>query len=120
MSHELASIKTERRDGRLILHLRGEVDLSNAQPLQQRIEDAVAGNTDVALDLSAVEYVDSQGLRLLSQLSNRFSREGSKLQLIAPPGSFTRCVLDMTRMSEDIDVVDTIDGAPDARHRPDN
>jgi anti-anti-sigma factor len=111
VSHELASIDTERRDGRLILCLRGDIDLSNAQTLQQRIEHAVVGNTDVVLDLSAIGYIDSQGLRLLSQLSKRLSREGSKLQLIAPPGSFARRVLGLTRMSEDIEVVDTIDSA---------
>jgi anti-sigma B factor antagonist len=111
VNHELASIEPERRDGRLILHIRGDIDLSNAQPLQQRIEHAVVGKTDVVLDLSAIEYIDSQGLRLLSQLSNKLSREGAKLQLIAPPGSFARGVLELTRMSEDIDVVDTIDGA---------
>jgi anti-sigma B factor antagonist len=111
MNRELASIETERRDGRLILYLRGDIDLSNAEFLQQRIEHAVVGNTDVVLDLSAVEYIDSQGLRLVSQLSKGFSREGSKLQLIAPPGSFARGVLELTRMSEDIEVVDTIDAA---------
>ena len=111
MNNEQASIETERRDGRLVLYLRGEIDLSNAQPLQQQIEHAVVGKTDVVLDLSAIEYIDSQGLRLLSRLSNRFSREGSKLQLIAPPGSFARGVLELSRMSEDIDVVDTIDNA---------
>ena len=120
MSHELASIDTERRDGRLILCLRGDIDLSNAQTLQQRIEDAVRGNTDVVLDLSAIGYIDSQGLRLLSQLSKRLSREGTKLQLIAPPGSVARGVLELTRMSEDIEVVDTIDSATGPSTRPDN
>jgi len=107
----LRYIETECRDGQLILYLRGEIDLANAQPVQERIEHAVTGNTNIVLDLSAIEYMDSQGLRLLSQLSNRLSREGSKLQLIAPPGSFARGVLEMTRISEDVEIADTIDGA---------
>jgi anti-anti-sigma factor len=88
--------------------------------LQQRIEHAVVGNTDVVLDLSAIGYIDSQGLRLLSQLSKRLSREGTKLRLIAPPGSVARGVLELTRMSEDIEVVDTIDNATGPSTRPDN
>jgi anti-anti-sigma factor len=111
VNHELASIETERRGERLILLLRGEIDFSNAQLLEQRIDAAVAGNSDVVVDLSTIEYIDSQGLRLLSQLSKRFARERSKLQLIAPPGSFARGVLDLTLMSEHIAVADTIEGA---------
>jgi anti-anti-sigma factor len=111
MNHELGSIQTERRDARLILHLRGDIDLSNAEHLQQRIHHAVAGNSEVVLDLSAVEYIDSQGLRLLSQLSKKLSREGSNLQLIAPPGSFARSILELTRIGDDLVIIDTGDGA---------
>jgi anti-anti-sigma factor len=106
MDDELALIETEYRDGRLILRLRGEIDLANVRPMQEQIDRAVAGSDDVALDLSAVDYIDSQGLRLLSQLASRFADEGSEFRLIAPPGCFARGVLDLTRIGEDVEVVD--------------
>ena len=108
MNQELAAIETERRGDQLVVSLGGEIDLSNAQPVQQRIEQAVEGASDVVVDLSAVEYIDSQGLRLLSQLIRRFAREGWRLRLVAPPGSFARGVLDLTRISEDVEVLDAV------------
>ena len=110
MNEEPTPLEAERRDGRVVLSLRGEIDLSNAEDLRSGIEQAVDGSPDVVLDLSAVDYVDSQGLRLVSQLSKRLAREGSKLQVIAPPGSFARGVLELTLIAEDVEVIDTIDG----------
>jgi len=112
---ELVSIDSEHREGRLILYLRGDIDLSNAQRLQQRIQHAVAGESNVVLDLTSVAYIDSQGLRLLSQLSKSLSRQGSTFQLIAYRGTFVRSVLELTHIDEDVEVLDTID---DARGRP--
>ncbi len=97
-------MEQERREGRLILHLHGEVDLSNVERLGQQIEIAATGSAHVLIDLSGIEYIDSQGLRLLKQLSNRFSDEGATLQLIAPPGTFARGVLEMTLLNETLEV----------------
>ncbi len=74
--------------------------------LRQQIDLAATGSAQVVIDLSEIEYIDSQGLRLLKQLSNRFSDEGTTLQLIAPPGTFARRVLEMTLLNEGFEVHD--------------
>jgi len=106
MNDEGVWIEADRHDGHLVLRLQGEIDLSNVDSLQRRIDLALADHQHVVIDLSGIEYMDSQALRLLSQLSKGLAREGSTFQLIAPPGSFARGILDLTLISEDIDVLD--------------
>ena len=106
MNDELVRMEQERRNGRLILHLHGEVDLSNVEHLGRQIDLAATGSAHVVIDLSEIEYIDSQGLRLLKRLSNRFSDEGTTFQVIAPPGTFARGVLEMTLLNEALEVHD--------------
>jgi anti-anti-sigma factor len=106
MNGELLRIEQDRRDGRLTLHLRGEVDLSNVEWLERQLDVAVSGCDHVVIDLSEIEYIDSQGLRLMKQLSDRLSGESTTLQLIAPPGKFARGVLELTLLDKDVEVLD--------------
>jgi anti-anti-sigma factor len=110
MNDELVQLEHERREGRLVMHLRGEVDLSNVEWVERRIAVAVRGSTHVVVDLSEVDYIDSQGLRLLRQLAAGFSADDARLQLVAPPGGFARGVLEMTRLDEDFEVLDSLEG----------
>lgn len=110
MNDELVRMRREPGNGCLVLFIRGEIDLSNVDQLQHEIDLAVVGSSHVVIDLSETAYIDSQGLRLLKQLANRLSDEGTRLQLIAPQGSFARGVLEMTLISEGLEVLDTTPG----------
>jgi stage II sporulation protein AA (anti-sigma F factor antagonist) len=116
-SDQMAGIDQEQRNGWLLLRLSGEIDLSNSQHLRERIEQATLGSRQVMIDLAEVEYIDSQGLRLLTSLAGVLALRGSTLRLVAPPGSFSRGVLDLTRVSDDIEVRDTT-GVESASNRP--
>ena len=108
MSDQLATVEREERDGELVVRLRGEMDLSNVERLRERIEREAEGAVRVAIELGEIEYIDSQGLRLLKQLSTRLGERGCALELVAPPHSVARSVLDLTGMSEDIPVRDAL------------
>ena len=110
MSGGLVRLEQERLAERLVLRLCGEVDLSNVGWLERRIGVAVTDSPHVVIDLSDVDYIDSQGLRLLKQLSDVLSGEGARLQLVAPPGRFARGVLEMTRLDDDLEVLDLLAG----------
>jgi anti-anti-sigma factor len=103
---ELVRIEQERDGERITLRLSGEVDLSNVDWLARQIDLAVRGSAHVVIDLSGIDYIDSQGQRLLKQLSDRFAGEGTSLRLVAPPGGFARSVLEMTLLDENVDVLD--------------
>jgi anti-anti-sigma factor len=110
MSDELVSTEIERSNDTLIVHLSGDIDLSNAHELQQQLEEALRGSPRWVIDLTEIAYLDSQGLRLLKQLVDKAGKEGTRLQVVAPPDTFPRQVLDLARMSDYIEIRDTLDG----------
>ena len=109
MSDDLIKMEREQRDGLVILRLGGEIDLANVNALQFRLERATYGCDQVVVDLGAVEYIDSQGLRLLQQLSNSLAARDATLVLVAPPEGVARDVLELTRMGDHIEIRDAFE-----------
>jgi anti-anti-sigma regulatory factor len=60
--------------------------------------------------LAEIEYLDSEGLHLIKQLCDKGDRDGTEFQFVAPPDSFARQVLEMTRMSAYIEIRDSLEG----------
>jgi anti-sigma B factor antagonist len=110
MTHELALLRREERNGVLVVHLSGEIDLSNADELHGRIHRELRGAPLVVVDLAEIAYIDSQGLRLLKRLSDQLEGEGARLEVVAPPETIARDVLELTRMGEEVTIRDAIDG----------
>ena len=54
-------IEQETADGRTLIRLRGEVDLSWSQQVRQAVLDALAKSRRVGVVLSDVSYIDSSG-----------------------------------------------------------
>ena len=109
MSDELIKMEREQHDGLVILRLGGEIDLANVNALQVRLERAIDGCDQVVVDLGAVEYIDSQGLRLLQQLSNSLAAREVTLVIVAPPEGIARDVLELTRMGDHIEIRDAFE-----------
>jgi anti-anti-sigma factor len=106
MNDQLVSIQIERSNESLLVRLSGEIDLSNSHELHQQLETAVEGSARVVIDLAEITYLDSQGLRLIKQLCNKADKDGTEVQLVAPPAGFARQVLDMARMGDYIEICD--------------
>lgn len=81
-----------QRDG--VLHtiaLEGELDLATAEDLQRellRVEGSDA--LSIVLDLSALEFIDSTGVRLLLQASARSRANSNRLALLRGPRAVQR------------------------------
>jgi anti-anti-sigma factor len=59
-------------DGSVVFALVGEMDLSNLGVVRSRLEDAVKDRpVRLVLDLSKLEFIDSSGIALLLETSNR-------------------------------------------------
>jgi anti-anti-sigma factor len=108
MIDQLALMHCEYRDGGVLIRLSGEIDLSNVESLQTRLERAVEGCAHVVVDLTSIAYIDSQGLRLLKRLSNTLHESGAQLEVVAPPDTVARDVLEMTKMGDDISICDSL------------
>ncbi|HEX4521855.1 MAG TPA: STAS domain-containing protein [Gaiellaceae bacterium] len=110
MNDGLLTVQLDRSERALIIRLAGEIDLSNAEQVQRRLESATDGCSEVVMDLSQVEYLDSRGLRLIKQICNKAEREGAGLRLVAPPGSVARQVLELARMHDYVEIRDSLEG----------
>ncbi len=100
MNEPLATLHVEREDGVAAVTVRGEIDLSNADELERRIDEVTEGMRSVTVDLRAVSYMDSRGVRLVHQLSRRLATTGTQLKVLAPDSSFAAGVLRLTGLPE--------------------
>jgi anti-sigma B factor antagonist len=93
----LADLTVESVAGVSVVELSGEIDVSNASELSNRISERtaeVAGG--LALDLTRVDYLDSSGLRMLLNLASTLADHGRELQVVVPQGSFIASLMETT------------------------
>ena len=101
--NELASFAADREDDIVVGILSGEVDLSNAAELERVIAEAVPNSVrGLVLDLSALSYIDSSGIRLLLSLAGSLRWRGQDLVLAVPVGSQTRRVFSMAGIEDSV------------------
>ncbi len=80
--NELARLQTHERRGVTVAVLTGEIDISNAADLEQRL--APAGTEGrLVVDLTTVTFLDSAGVRLLDHLAARCGN-GATFRVVAP------------------------------------
>jgi anti-sigma B factor antagonist len=85
----------ERGDGVRLLCGRGELDIAVVPAMLPQVPDLVAAARGVVLDLSAVTFFDSSGVRLLDRMARECDRAATPFRAVAPPGSVARRVLDL-------------------------
>jgi anti-anti-sigma factor len=100
MSPPLATVEIRRDAGGVIARLAGEIDLSNVDQVGAELERAREGAAALTVDLSAVDYLDSQAVRLLHELARAVRSAGSDLTLLVPPESIAGDVVRVTRLGE--------------------
>lgn len=106
----LADLQITRRDGIVIAHLIGEIDLSDAGELHAAITEATPNDAlGVVLDLSAVTYVDSAGIHLLYRLGESLRNRGQTLRVVIPPGSPPSDALRLAGIQRHVDVVEELE-----------
>lgn len=79
----IVDISSDARDGVDVVHVQGEVDLTNAEAVQQAV---VATRTQaVVLDLTRVAYLDSSGIRAIDRGHRHLVSEQRSLFIVSPP-----------------------------------
>jgi anti-sigma B factor antagonist len=70
------AVRSEREGEAHIIELIGELDLDGAPKLESALREAEAGDaTSIVVDLGALDFIDSTGLRMLVMAAER-SNEG--------------------------------------------
>ncbi len=86
---DVPSLTVDAAPGRVrVLRLTGELDVAVAPELIPRVPELV-GDGDgagVLLDLTAVSFFDSAGVRLVDRLARECGRIGVSFVVVAPPG----------------------------------
>lgn len=107
----LAQVLLERHGGTVLARLSGEIDLSNAGAVEDKVTGSLAGATGIAVDLSGLSYLDSAGLALLVRLSGRLTSAAGSLRLVVPPSAVVGRTLSVSGLAEAIPVDETVEAA---------
>ena len=79
----IVDISSDARDGVDVVHVQGEVDLTNADAVQEAVE--ATRTPSVVLDLTRVAYLDSSGIRAIDRGHRRLVSEERSLFIVSPP-----------------------------------
>jgi anti-sigma B factor antagonist len=95
------SIQIDQQNDIVIARLEGDIDLANTPTLSTTILEAIPNDAlGLVVDLTAVRYIDSVGIRMLFTFvrSLHASRQGMAVAL--PPESPVRKLLKITHLDE--------------------
>jgi anti-anti-sigma factor len=75
----------ELENGIRLIRLAGRLDIAGAGEIETRLTESCAGdNTRVVIDLSAVDFLASSGIRLLTLTAQSVVRHGGRIVLLNP------------------------------------
>src|SRR5687767_7382912 len=98
------AVRSEREGEAHIIELIGELDLDGAPKLEDALRKAEAGDaTSIVVDLGALDFIDSTGLRLLVMAAER-SQDG-RFSLLRGPKQVHR-VFEITDLVERLPFAD--------------
>lgn len=100
----------DRRNGAVVVHLVGELDLYNAPEVRTALLELCAENPErLVVDLGDVDFVDSTALGVL--IEARTKLENRRSFLLAAPGLETHRALAISGLDRHLSVHETVDAA---------
>jgi anti-anti-sigma factor len=102
--------------GVLVARPQGDIDMAVAPGVERDLLDAIARHRPacVVVDLTAVTYIDSSGIRLLFRLYSALAENPSRLIVVAPPGSSAARLLGLVALGDIGDVRPSVESALEA------
>ena len=108
----LSNIDVRDDDGVIVARLEGEVDLSNARELGNRLTAAVPNAAlGVVIDLSGTTYLDSSGVHLMFELAERLGSRQQQLRVAVPETAPLRRVLSVVHLDSTVPIAGSVDEA---------
>jgi anti-sigma B factor antagonist len=106
--HPVAGI--ERRNGAVVVHLVGELDLYNAPEVRAALLEVCAEEPErLVIDLGQVDFVDSTALGVLIEARTKLANR--RAFLLAAPGLETHRALQISGLDQHLSVHETVDDA---------
>lgn len=101
-------VTLEPSEGVDVVRISGEVDMANADQLANAVEATSAPR--VVLDLEALSYLDSAGIRAIDRAHRQLAEGGRKLAVVASPDSRAGWTFRVAGFGEGL-VVDSLEDA---------
>lgn len=101
-------IQTTTYQNARVLQLAGELDAQSVNQVDQQFPSALWGDTDyVAIDLTAVNFIDSSGVGMLVFLVKRLWASGRQVSLVGLQGQPAR-LISMLRIQQSIPCYESV------------
>ena len=78
----MLNINKTTEEKTVVLQLEGRLDTTTAPELEAVVKEALPGLTELILDLEALEYISSAGLRVLLFAENYLENQNANLKII--------------------------------------
>jgi anti-sigma B factor antagonist len=85
-----------------LVSVNGEIDLANAPTIGREIVAHVTGEGAVLIDLTAVSFLDSAGVRLLDALVGDLDDHGKAIRLVVGETGAARMTLQLCAFRDDL------------------
>jgi len=83
------------RDGWVRVRVEGELALNSSTVLERAVEAELMANSNVLLDLSGIDFIDSAGLRAMTALVRSAKATGCQLRLSADLPAHARRLMEI-------------------------
>jgi anti-sigma B factor antagonist len=97
----------------IVVRIEGDLDLANSRDLGSCLSNLIHAGQRTEIDLSGVEFIDSNGLKALIEAHRRAVELGAELVLVAPAGPVRR----LFELTGCIDIFTVIPGPADLPDR---
>ena len=94
MASEVVQKETKLAKGWLAWRIEGRIDISTAESIYSSGEKIVEREEKTVLDLEAVSYISSAGLRVLLRLFKKASKEGKEFAVAGAAGMVKKVLID--------------------------
>jgi anti-anti-sigma factor len=92
--------------GAVVASLAGELDLTNARELEERLDGAAPTDVLLVIDINRVVFIDSAALHVLFKLARRRARD--RLVLVMEPNAAVSRTLDIVGMRDAVRIVESL------------
>jgi anti-sigma B factor antagonist len=95
------------RPNAAVIVLRGEHDLSTRDALASAVNERIAADELVVVDLSAADFIDSSVLGVLAQANQRAKTAGTRFRLQLGTAAIVKRVLEISQLLNHLDYATT-------------
>ncbi|REK21848.1 MAG: anti-sigma factor antagonist [Actinobacteria bacterium] len=106
MSEPLARVDVSHPGTAAHVVVTGEIDISNGEDVGLQILDSIEDARLLVIDLSRLGFIDSQGIRMIHELSSSVDGRGIELEVVAPADSVAGQVLRLACLDETITITE--------------